>query len=109
MEAEETDGQAYPSSPGFAGLLETVESSREPRKALQAFTIQHEGQRITLFDICIGLHTEGIARGIFAALRELDREDVDAILVEGIDDAEGETAAAVMNRLRKAATVIEKP
>ena len=42
---------------------------------------------------------------MFAALRELDRRDVDAILVEAIDDAEGETAAAIMNRLRKAAEV----
>ena len=38
-------------------------------------------------------------------MRELDRMNVDAIFVEGIDDAEGDIAAAVMNRLRKAAEV----
>ncbi|OCL08575.1 translation factor [Glonium stellatum] len=48
---------------------------------------------------------EGIARGLFSALRELDKYGVDAILVEGIDDDEGDSAAAVMNRLRKAAEV----
>jgi L-threonylcarbamoyladenylate synthase len=35
----------------------------------------------------------------------LDRQDVDAIFVEGISDEEGDVAAAVMNRLRKAAEV----
>ncbi|KAK5124472.1 hypothetical protein LTR85_001689 [Meristemomyces frigidus] len=103
--AEEAHDQAQSSTPGFAGLLEIIESTREPRKALQKCVIQQEGQPITLLDICLGPHTAGIARGIFAALRELDREDVDAILVEGIDDAEGVTAAAIMNRLRKAAEI----
>jgi L-threonylcarbamoyladenylate synthase len=37
----------------------------------------------------------------------LDQKGVDVIYVEGIED-EGDIAAAVMNRLRKAATVIEK-
>ena len=33
------------------------------------------------------------------------RKDVDIIFVEGIDEREGDVAAAVMNRLRKAAEV----
>lgn len=56
-----------------------------------------------IYDMHIGPSTADIARGLFSALRDLDRKDVDAILVEGINDAEGHVAAAVMNRLRKAA------
>ena len=100
-----TKQNGHSQTPGFAGLLETVESTREPRKAIQRHFVQLGSRQFTLVDICLGTDTADVARGIFAALRELDKEDVDAILVEGIDDAEGETAAAIMNRLRKAAEV----
>jgi L-threonylcarbamoyladenylate synthase len=60
-----------------------------------------------LIEISLGKKTKDIAHGLFSALRELDRLGVDVIYVEGIED-EGGIAAAVMNRLRKAATVIEK-
>lgn len=60
----------------------------------------------TVWDICLGTTTEEIARGLFWALRDLDRRGVDAIFVEGINDGEGDgDDAAVMNRLRKAAAV----
>lgn len=59
----------------------------------------------TIFDIHLGSSPESIARGLFAALRSLDDEDVDAIYIEGIRDDEGDLSAAVMNRLRKAAEV----
>ena len=41
------------------------------------------------------------AHELFAALREMDEEDVDRILAEGVD--ESDIGFAVMNRLRKAA------
>ncbi|KAF2211212.1 hypothetical protein CERZMDRAFT_43815 [Cercospora zeae-maydis SCOH1-5] len=63
------------------------------------------GSTVEVLDVALGANTGNIARGIFSALRVLDREDVDAIFVEGIDDNEGSLAAAVMNRLRKAAEV----
>ncbi|KAJ4163359.1 hypothetical protein LMH87_005094 [Akanthomyces muscarius] len=56
-----------------------------------------------LFDINLGKDTKGIAQGLFAALRELDSRDADTIFVDGID-GELDIAAAVMNRLRKAAS-----
>ena len=56
----------------------------------------------------LGSDVKNIAQGLFSALRELDQRGVSVIYVEGIED-EGDIAAAVMNRLRKAATVIEKP
>ena len=47
-----------------------------------------------------------MARGLFSALRELDKKGVEVIFVEGIDDTTGDDiAAAVMNRLRKAAEI----
>lgn len=58
---------------------------------------------VKVWTIALGPDTANIARGLFSALRELDQKGVDLILVEGIDDKEGDTAAAVMNRLRKAA------
>ncbi|KAJ4137677.1 hypothetical protein NW768_003265 [Fusarium equiseti] len=57
----------------------------------------------TILDIDLGRGTEGIARGLFAALREFDRRGADTIFVDGIED-KSDIAAAVMNRLRKAAS-----
>ncbi|PQE15514.1 hypothetical protein CJF32_00006875 [Rutstroemia sp. NJR-2017a WRK4] len=61
----------------------------------------------TAFTIPLGSEIKDIAHGLFSALRELDQRGCDMIYVEGIRD-EGDIAAAVMNRLRKAATVIIK-
>ncbi|TAQ87681.1 hypothetical protein B7494_g3979 [Chlorociboria aeruginascens] len=60
-----------------------------------------------IIEISLGTDTKEIAHGLFSALRELDIRGVDVIYVEGIPD-EGDIAEAVMNRLRKAATIIEK-
>lgn len=56
-----------------------------------------------VLDIDLGKDTRGIAQGLFSALRELDRRGADTIFVDGIED-EIDIAAAVMNRLRKAAS-----
>ncbi|MCJ1273396.1 hypothetical protein MMC21_001187 [Puttea exsequens] len=58
---------------------------------------------VEVWDIGLGPDTSDIARGLFSALRELDQKGVDVIFVEGIDGQEGDAAAAIMNRLRKAA------
>ncbi len=62
-------------------------------------------QATDVWDIGLGKDTAHIARGLFSALRELDQKGVDVIFVEGINDGEGDAAAAVMNRLRKAAEI----
>jgi L-threonylcarbamoyladenylate synthase len=62
--------------------------------------------KATIHDVYLGDSSVEIARNLFTALRELDLKGVDVILVEGIDNRSGEGAAAVMNRLRKAAEVI---
>ncbi|KAF2158026.1 translation factor [Myriangium duriaei CBS 260.36] len=67
-----------------------------------------DGNSITSLDTYIGPGTKDVARGLFSALRDLDRRDVDIIFVEGVEEGqdereEGDIAAAVMNRLRKAA------
>ncbi|PFH60198.1 hypothetical protein XA68_11327 [Ophiocordyceps unilateralis] len=56
-----------------------------------------------IYDLGLGTDTGGIAQGLFSALRELDRRGADTIFVDGID-GELDIAAAVMNRLRKAAS-----
>ncbi|TGJ82582.1 hypothetical protein E0Z10_g6175 [Xylaria hypoxylon] len=59
-----------------------------------------------LLDISIGKDSRSIAHGLFSALRELDRRSADVIFVEGTLDDE-DIGAAVMNRLRKAASQIK--
>jgi len=61
--------------------------------------------KFTIHDVSLGHDAEDIARGLFAALRSLDKLDLDAIIVEGVDDTLGDVSAAVMNRLRKAAEI----
>ncbi|KAF3897548.1 Translation initiation protein Sua5 [Trichophyton interdigitale] len=65
--------------------------------------INASSRRINMLDLHLGQDTSSIARGLFSALRSLDERDVPVIYVEGISDTEGDRAAAVMNRLRKAA------
>ncbi|KAK3071005.1 hypothetical protein LTS18_014954, partial [Coniosporium uncinatum] len=80
----------------------------QPRAVPQAQLVSPEPSQHRwweVWDIGLGPATEDIARGLFSALRELDRKGVLKIFVEGIDDSEGDVAAAVMNRLRKAAEV----
>ena len=57
----------------------------------------------TIWSIKLGPAIVEIARGLFSALRELDSKGVSIILVESVDEENGDAAAAVMNRLRKAA------
>ncbi|KAM7205486.1 DHBP synthase RibB-like alpha/beta domain containing protein [Naviculisporaceae sp. PSN 640] len=62
---------------------------------------------VKVLDVDLGKDIRGVAHGLFAALRELDRRGADIIFVEGVKDGEDQDiAAAVMNRLRKAASVI---
>lgn len=58
-----------------------------------------------VLDIALGQDTKMVAQGLFSALRELDRKGADVIFVEGVEDRD-DIAAAVMNRLRKAASEI---
>ena len=91
--------------PGFAGMLDNLLHSTQIKATVKFHEIQPNGSAIQLCEIALGSDTLSIARGIFSALRELDMLSVDAIFVEGINEEEGDTAAAIMNRVRKAAEV----
>lgn len=93
-----------PSIPGFAGMLQSIHK-QHVKRSVETHAVENGEKSFTLLDVNLGSDTADIARGVFAALRDMDRQDVDAIFVEGIDDEEGDVAAAVMNRLRKAAEV----
>ncbi|KAL6707651.1 hypothetical protein ACN47E_004001 [Coniothyrium glycines] len=85
-----------------SNLLRSLMQHRIPHAEEYAF----QDSAINLWEVNLGANTEDVARGIFSALRELDRKGVETIFVEGIDDKSGDDiAAAVMNRLRKAAEV----
>jgi L-threonylcarbamoyladenylate synthase len=95
--------------PTLNGHAETPSQSNLLKSLIQ-HQIPHAQHLISnttqIWDIKLGGETEGVARGLFSALRELDKKGVEVIFVEGIDDKAGDDiAAAVMNRLRKAAEV----
>ncbi len=93
----------------FATHPSTAETQMKPfngearRLNLNIATSSGVTVNVAVWDLPMGPDINNIARGVFSALRELDRKGVDIILVEGIPDTEGDLAAAVMNRLRKAA------
>jgi L-threonylcarbamoyladenylate synthase len=98
-ELETTNSFAVHGGELYEGAGAIVAPEMEPR---------HGDEHIAdIIEISLGRNTKDIAHGLFSALRELDQRGVDIIYVEGIED-EGDIAAAVMNRLRKAATAIEK-
>lgn len=86
------------------GICDTVQEMILPAKHFQ---IRPRNQVFTpskhIWTIGLGPSTAEIARGLFSALRELDLIGVDIIFVEALRENEGDVAAAVMNRLRKAA------
>ncbi|KAL1894735.1 hypothetical protein Sste5346_005710 [Sporothrix stenoceras] len=59
-----------------------------------------------VLELDLGRDLSSIAHGLFSALRDLDARGADVILIEGIDDRGDDMAAAVMNRLRKAASEV---
>ena len=67
------------------------------------FGIPPQAQWSEVWTVTLGRDMDNVARGLFAALRELDQKGVGVIFVESVNDKEGDSSAAVMNRLRKAA------
>lgn len=94
--------------PLFGGLacVESVKQGTVPGKVREGKASAGEAEFKRVLDIDLGRDVKGVAQGLFSALRELDREGADVIYVEGVDDGD-DIAAAVMNRLRKAASVIK--
>lgn len=91
-------------SAATSNLLQSVIQHQIPHA--QHYTLQRSlDPPIDVWDVDLGAQPDGVARGLFSALRELDTKGVEVIFVEGVDDREGDIAAAVMNRLRKAAEV----
>ena len=81
-------------------------SSVPPAQHIQIRINERPNDPLTdVWNIELGRDTANIARGLFSALRDLDQKGVEVMFVEGINDSEGDTAAAVMNRLRKAAEI----
>lgn len=81
-----------------------AKATNVPEALYSNFESAQDG-RCDIWSVGLGGEVADIARGLFSALRELDQKDVDVIFVEGIDANEGDAAAAVMNRLGKAAEV----
>ncbi len=61
----------------------------------------YDTESMVIMDLGRSTQEKSWAHELFAALREMDEEDVDRILAEGVD--ENDIGFAVMNRLRKAA------
>lgn len=92
---------------------EIKETTRQPNsdhqsEAFGSFNIRYfeicETQQspLLVWEVKLGPEAKMIAQGLFSSLRQLDKYDVDYIIVEGIDANESGLADAIMNRLRKA-------
>jgi L-threonylcarbamoyladenylate synthase len=92
---------SHPSSVPEAEEIIHVEGSSESETKL-VFSKVGEGR----IWVQLGCTSEQVATGLFAALRGMDRLGVRTVFVEGVSD--GGAGAAVMNRLRKAASVVVK-
>lgn len=99
-----SDSDSQPNGNGIVDTSLLAAVSHQQAKA-KSVTIHDEatGAQISAQVIDLGPNVRDVARGLFSSLRELDSKGVKAIFVEGISDGEGNVAAAVMNRLRKAA------
>ena len=101
---EGTDQQIIPSrSQNLLRSLQPHSCPKAQRLYHPTIEIDQDLEAIEIWDIGLGGNTSEIARSLFSGLRELDQKSVDVIFVEGIADNDGDEAAAIMNRLRKAA------
>lgn len=89
--------------PGDKLGSEEEDTDGEADLSYEIHTSVIDGSRV--LDISLGQDSRTVAQGLFSALRELDRKGADVIFIEGIEDKD-DIAAAVMNRLRKAASEI---
>ena len=99
---------------GFGRLIGTI-TQRFLATALNWYRVSTPQEGIfgrydilTVWEASLGADSADIARGLYSALRDLDEVCVDTILVEGLSD-KGDAAAAVMNRLSKAAEHVLGP
>ncbi|KAK0632425.1 DHBP synthase RibB-like alpha/beta domain-containing protein [Immersiella caudata] len=94
---------------GFGVVVKDVASKEGGNEGIEVGEgelVDRGGRKVARFlDVNLGKDVKGVAHGLFAALRELDRLGADVIFVEGVDDRH-DMAEAVMNRLRKAASEI---
>lgn len=86
-----------------AGLLGSIVPFERP--VLKGIVQPKTSGDVAHWEVELGDRATDVARDLFWALRELDRKGCEVICVESINDDEGDVAAAVMNRLRKAAEV----
>ncbi|RNJ56304.1 hypothetical protein D7B24_007359 [Verticillium nonalfalfae] len=98
-------GSRYRGVPVVAAEAVKAEASDETVfEIVEGELLGDDGEALaTILDIDLGETIPGIAKGLFSALRALDRRGVAMIFVDGVDDGD-DIAAAVMNRLRKAAS-----
>ena len=103
-ETEVLDASKQPSTISEMALEPPLSSPNAKLVQVKDGCIPHEGH-LNVWTVALGSDARTIAKGLFSALRELDQHEVEVILVEGIKGNEGDAAAAVMNRLRKAAEI----
>jgi L-threonylcarbamoyladenylate synthase len=80
-----------------------IQQNKDQRKKIGSITYSKVLTNIerSSFHVVLESSIEHVARNLFRALRELDRHDIDVILIESVE--EKGLGAAVMDRLRKAA------
>lgn len=102
-DARATGLDELPRDSPFAKLLQEHSTLEQCRVQEVHIPARNDREAFRLYDTRIGPSTKEVARDLFSILRELDKRELDAIVVEGLPDDEDDISAAVMNRLRKAA------
>ncbi len=90
------------------GILHTHKNIQIPSEILNdpKCKMIYLGLRDSDIDSDNSINADKIAEGLFSTLREVDNQNIDLVIVEGISDKK--IGLAIMNRLRKAATKIIK-
>ncbi|KLU84666.1 hypothetical protein MAPG_03705 [Magnaporthiopsis poae ATCC 64411] len=97
--------RSSPSEDGTATTANGEMGGRKPR-FLEHETRDADGSvTMTVLETSLGRDPRHVAQGLFSALREMDARSAEVIFVEGVGDGD-DIAAAVMNRLRKAASEV---
>lgn len=94
------DGESRPARLGLIRTISSGEKKEQDERSVKEYSSE---DGTTVLDLHLGRDAKDVAQGLFSALRELDTRNADVICVEGVGDGD-DIAAAVMNRLRKAAT-----
>lgn len=95
-----SDTETSRSSSNRIGGVDSLLHELHAKSALSVYEFEVEGKPLQIREMKLAAEVENFARQIYAALRDLENENVDLICVQSIDVDEGSPEAKVMSWLR---------